>query len=139
MVGVFSRELKVLMLMCEDRILCGSFRAANNVDSRSKGQWPSGLYNVKSLVEKYPPFDSRDGKIGRWFLGFDDFIQENGVKRTAMGLHSGREGVPDGLGRRGYLHATMGCIRTEPSAMEFIATRWEEDPLTHLWVVSSDL
>jgi hypothetical protein len=54
--------------------------------------------------------------------------------REGMGVHSGREGVPDGLGRSGFLHCTMGCVRTTDDAMAQLVTTHSTDPITAITI-----
>lgn len=122
------------MLISEDTLrykgtVFGVFKAANNTDSSSKGEWPPGIYKPEGLVEVTGDNSLANGKYGRWFLGFKDFGD-----RAGMGIHAGRFARPDRAGREGYQHATMGCIRTTEEAMEFIADQYEADPISELWV-----
>lgn len=137
MLGIFDRNRKLIYFLPEidgSRAGISCFNAANNVDSRSKGIWPDGVYYVDDLIKVEGPDCLPSGQYGRWFLRFDDFSPSPASIRVGMGLHSGRKGVKDGLGREDHLHCTMGCIRTEPAAMEYMAERWELDPLSKLWV-----
>ena len=101
--------------------------AANNVDSRSRGPWPEGEFPFSYWVShRGDPPCSTYGSHG--VLVFDV------PGREGMGVHAGRLGVPDGRGRSGHKHATMGCIRTTEDAMEDILDLHADDPLTHIVV-----
>lgn len=137
MLIIFRRKDELVYIIPDVTAGCtltSCFRGSNNADSRSKGIWPSGLYRVEALRKVYGEDSLPAGKFGGWFLDFENFKQSDGKTRVDMGLHSGREGVPDGRGRCGYQHATMGCIRVEPAAMSFIADRWNHDKVTKMWV-----
>jgi len=81
------------------------FVAYNNVDSHSQGPWPVGTFTF-SWFRKPAPEDTITGPYGSHGL-----LIFNVAARTGMAIHAGREGVPDGLGREGPQHCTMGCIR----------------------------
>jgi hypothetical protein len=51
-----------------------------------------------------------------------------------MGVHSGREGVPDGFGNAGFEHCTMGCIRTTDHAMAQLVRTHAVDPIVSITV-----
>jgi hypothetical protein len=92
----------------------GPFVAYNNVDSHSKGPWPEGTFAYQTYLahaEVADP-DSEYGKFGILIFSVPD--------RIGMGVHSGREDIPDGLGRVGPQHCTLGCIRTTDEAMQAI-------------------
>lgn len=137
MIALFNRRNDTIQFSGELSSGCqpiACFNAANNVDSSSKGIWPSGVYEVEKKMTIDGPEGLPSGKYGRYFIRFKAFTQEDGEYRAGMGLHSGRKGVPDKAGRVGYLHCTYGCIRCEHAAMEYIDERWELDPLTKLWI-----
>lgn len=136
MILLFNKRIDLLVTIPEIGNPCfiSCFKACNNVDSTSKGNWPEGIFKSDQLVRVDGEESLPSGRYGRWFLRFENF-NDNGTVRTGMGLHSGRKGVPDKRGREGYKHATMGCIRTEMGAMEYIAERWTSDPVSKLSVI----
>jgi hypothetical protein len=76
------------------------------------------------------PLDSERGSYG-----------SHGIVRLApthghagIGVHSGRAGVADGMGRMGPNHATQGCIRTTDDAMRVIAQTMHTDALRTITV-----
>lgn len=51
------------------------------------------------------------------------------------GVHAGKEGIIDKVGRVDWQHATYGCIRTTEEAMAATRERFsKKDPLTHIIV-----
>jgi hypothetical protein len=118
----FDRQAKELTLLNADGTTIGTWKAANNVDSHSKGIWPDGEYDFER--SKTHPDDAPDSAYGS--SGIFIFTVPG---REDMGVHSGRESVPDGLGRRGFLHCTMGCVRTTDDAMAQLVTTHRSDPI----------
>lgn len=109
----------------------GSWPAYNNVDSRSKGIWPAGVFTLTALVEVAGPDSELDGAFGPHFLRFGEV-----EGREGMGIHAGRSNIPDGAGRRGPQHATMGCIRTwAQSLKEIVEMHRRRSPIDRLVVV----
>jgi uncharacterized membrane protein len=93
--------------------------AHNNAASYSRGPWPNGEYEALALIPVTGIEGQSSGKFGPWFMRFSV------ANRSGMGIHAGRNGQYDGLGRGGPAHATMGCIRTTDAAMSAIASAWE--------------
>ena len=118
----FDREANELTLLNADGTRIGNWNAANNVDSHSKGIWPDGEYDFERC--KTHPDDAPDSAYGS--SGIFIFTVPG---REDMGVHSGRESVPDGLGRRGFLHCTMGCVRTTDEAMAQLVLTHRTDPI----------
>jgi hypothetical protein len=110
-------------------VTLGPYAAANFVDSASDGPWPAGIYTFAGHRDH--PDDSADSAFGRH--GIFLFTVPN---RTGMGVHSGRASVPDGLGRTGPFHATMGCIRTTDDAMGQLITLHQTDPVQRIDVLT---
>lgn len=111
-----------------------TFPAANNVDSRSKGIWPAGVYPFSwyRAPRAGDPQDTLTGAYGaRGLLIFDV------PGRTGMAAHAGRAGVPDGRGRAGYLHCTFGCVRSTDDAMVQFLLIHATDPITQMEVVDA--
>jgi len=107
----------------------GGWRAANNVDSHSNGPWPVGIFSFLEWIRPLPvdgPASSL-GKHGILIFGVKD--------RPGMGVHSGRAGVKDGLGREGFEHCTEGCIRTEDPMMAALTELHGSDPIRTLQVL----
>lgn len=119
----FDREANELTLLRTDGTTIGPWDAANNVDSHSRGIWPDGEYDFER--SKTHPDDAPDSAFGNF--GIFIFTVPG---REDMGVHSGREGVPDGLGRKGFRHCTMGCVRTTDEAMEQLVATHHTDPIT---------
>ena len=108
-----------------------SWNAGNNVDSRSKGKWPEGLFPFIRSVALRGEGATPDGRFGPWFIHFEV------PGRTGMGIHAGRESIPDGLGRRGPKHCTLGCIRMTAWGIQGLEDMVLEDEVTHLGVVNN--
>lgn len=137
MLAIFQRKLKRLTFISGslNYHLNVEYNAANNAASNSKGEWPAGVYDIDTVVEVEGRDGLEEGSYGKWFMRFKDFTQEDGTKRTGMGIHAGRRHKTDLAGRDGVNYATMGCIRTTSEAMDHITALWSQDPLTKLWIV----
>src|SRR4030081_2592748 len=109
----------------------GPFVAHNNVDSHSKGPWPEGTFAYQTYLahaEVADP-DSEYGKFGILIFSVPN--------RVGMGVHSGREDIPDGLGRVGPQHCTLGCIRTTDEAMQAILAAIDGQSMTSITIRSA--
>ena len=123
----FHRDLNQIALLSGDGNTVGTFDAANNVDSHSKGPWPDGQYHFDHhAAHPGDPPESPFGSHGIFIFDVPD--------REGMGVHSGREGVPDGRGRAGVLHCTMGCVRTTDDAMAQLVRTHSIDPITAITI-----
>ena len=101
--------------------------AANNVASDSAGPWPPGVYTyVQHVTHADDGPDSAYGSYGGLLF--------NVPGRTGMEVHSGRQDVPDGLGRMGPAHCTEGCIRTTYAAVAAILAAMADDALQDITV-----
>jgi hypothetical protein len=125
----FDRSNEKLMMLRANGLTLGPWDAANNVDSRSKGIWPDGQYGF-SFYSKHPgdPPSSAYGSHGIFIFDVPN--------REGMGVHSGREGVPDGFHRSGFGHCTMGCIRTTDAAMVELLGAHAGDPIASITVAT---
>ena len=106
----------------------GSYPASNNAASTSRGSWPQGIYPN----ERYNLHPNRTpaSDTGTDFIGFTV------PGRTDMGVHAGRQGICDLANRCGFEHATLGCIRTIPDAMDAIRQlHFGGDPVRRLTVI----
>ena len=126
----FHRASQIIVLIHSDGTNLGQFDAANNVDSHSRGPWPDGTY---TFVTEYPPpqgaNDTPDSEYGDGPRFLFDVPGRDGME-----VHAGRASVPDGLGRIGFRHCTMGCIRTTRAAIQAIDQMHKGDPLTEIVV-----
>jgi len=104
------------------------FPASNNAQRNSGGRWPNGTFNYERHTAH--PDDGPDsgyGSNGNYIFTVPE--------RTDMGVHSGRAGTPDGLGRSGVDHATLGCIRTTDEGTAAIGDAAAAgDPVTQITV-----
>jgi hypothetical protein len=123
----FSRGGSKLQLVGGNNAVIGAWDAANNVDARCVGIWPNGTFNFDYYVAH--PGDSPSSAFGSHGI----FIFKV-PGREGMGVHSGREGVPDGLGRSGFLHCTIGCIRTTDDATAQLVKTHAVDPIKSITV-----
>jgi len=106
---LFTRALSQLSFV-DQNFVEQSFVACNFVDSHSNGPWPEGSFTF----DRYDPA-AADGVNGAY--GSHGILIFRVPGRTGMGIHSGRATTPDGLGRVGPQHCTLGCIRTTDEAM----------------------
>src|SRR4051812_21207947 len=102
---VFNRNAhKIQLFDHANTALTVQYTAFNLADSHSKGEWPDGTYvyvGYNAHGEVADP-DSEYGSFG--------ILVFNVPGRIGMGVHSGRATIPDGLGRVGPQHCTLGCI-----------------------------
>jgi len=101
-------------LSLHNTIPAGPWAAQNNVDSSAVGPFPPGTFPFIGWNHHFD--DAPDSPFGMYGI-----IVFSVIGRTGMGVHSGRVGVPDALGREGIGHATLGCVRTSDAAMAAIA------------------
>ncbi|HAZ61216.1 MAG TPA: hypothetical protein DCY89_06565, partial [Gammaproteobacteria bacterium] len=104
-----------------------SHPAFNNAASTSRGPWPVGVFPY----ERYNlhPTRTAGSDTGTDFIGFTV------PNREFMGIHAGRQGACDLANRCGGEHATLGCIRTTPEAMDAIRRlHFGGDPIRTLTV-----
>jgi hypothetical protein len=104
------------------------FPANNNPDSSSGGRWPNGVFDYeRHTAHRDDSPDSAYGSNGNYIFTVPG--------RDNMGIHSGREDWPDGLGRTGVDHATRGCIRTTDDGTAAIRDAMTSgDPVTRITV-----
>ena len=122
----FDRPGNRIILRAASGTEIAAWEARNNVDSHFT-LWPPGTYpfsHYKIHADDAP--DSPYGSIGIFVFTVPG--------HEGLGVHSGRQNVPDGRGRKGPAHATHGCIRTTDTAMEAIKETHGTDPLTQLSV-----
>jgi RHS repeat-associated protein len=151
---VFDAQAHTITLYTNDGQKVGTWHASNNVASNAKfnnGEkttpLPNGTYgmadkssphmhgNQKDSNGDGHPADSPKGEFGKdgiFRLGKSAVNPDGGV-----GVHSGRDDVPDAAGRTGADHATMGCVRTTGEAMDTITSTAKSDPLTSITVQNS--
>ena len=89
------------------------FPAANNAQRQSRGPWAPGTYEFD-----YPTSHRDDSPTSSFGSNGNNVFRVPGC--NGCGVHSGKEGKPDGLGRSGIGHATEGCIRTTDDATRLI-------------------
>jgi hypothetical protein len=108
----FDRSAHLVRLKgADDSVLAGPFEAYNNTDSHSKGPWPDGSYAYLDY-NSHAALSDPDSEYG-----VDGILIFDVPGRLGMGVHSGRRSIPDGLGRLGPAHCTLGCVRTTDEAM----------------------
>lgn len=104
--------------------LLGVCEAHNNTDSRSNGPYPPGSYLANGHNNHPPDPDGGFGSYGIYLFPHSGCPD--------CGVHSGRANVPDGRGRIGSQHATMGCIRTNDGCMEWLTLINAADPIRRI-------
>jgi len=125
---VFDVSTGTLTVITKHGEEVGTFPASNNAASNSNGPFPKGTF----------PFSYYSRHVGEGpndrYGSYGNFIFDV-PGRTGMGVHSGRVGLCDKLGRCGSDFATMGCIRTTDKATKKIMDlHLGGDPLTTLTV-----
>jgi hypothetical protein len=125
---LFSRSRQEIALIRPNGLVACIYPAANNVDSHAKGPWPHGTF-------EFSWFQSHAGDNPSAAYGSHGIFIFEVPGREGLGLHAGREGVADGLGRIGYLHCTLGCIRTVEGAMGAFLIEHAIDPITGITVI----
>jgi len=115
-----------------------SFTAHNNVATSSKGPWPNGKYPFKGNIVYKRKNDDQYGNVANvHFEGVPSHFK--GVPdRTHMGIHSGRQGTKDKVGRKGTKHCTFGCIRTTDEAVKKLVTFVNTRVEVHLIVKNNE-
>ncbi len=116
-----------------DDTFISTHKAYNKVDSKSKGKWEDGEFDMKDTDKAFTHGEQKDkngikkdsegGSYGEdGIFRAKDFTETTGnkEKRTNMGVHAGRKGKKDGKGRSNEKYATMGCVRTNKQAMKSI-------------------
>jgi hypothetical protein len=91
----------------------GTFSAANNAQSGSRGAWDSGTYNYG-----YNTTHADDAANSAYGSNGNTVFNVPGC--TGCGVHSGRASSTDLAGRSGVNYATNGCIRTTDDATQLI-------------------
>jgi RHS repeat-associated protein len=106
----------------------GSYAGFNNAASTSRGVWPEGRFSFERYNSH--PTRSASSDTGTDFIGFSV------PGREFMGVHAGRQGECDRANRCGAAHATLGCIRTTPEAMDAIRQlHFGGDPIRTITVI----
>ena len=109
----------------------GTFPAANNAATGSRGPWPNGDYTY--AYHTTHPDDAADspyGSYGNYLFNLPGCV--------GCGIHSGRASSTDRAGRSGVKYATEGCIRTTDAATGLLTQLIASgDPLTGLIVTGS--
>ena len=151
---VFDAQAHTITLYSSDGQKIGTWHASNNVASTAKfnnGQkttpLPNGTYGMKDQSSPHTHPGQKDsnrdghmadspkgeyGKDGIFRLDKSPVNPDGGV-----GVHAGRDDVPDAAGRTGADHATMGCVRTTGDGMDAITSTAKSDPLTSVTVQNS--
>jgi RHS repeat-associated protein len=131
---VYNTATGTITVVNGDGVAVGVFPAGNNTDSQSRGPWPPGAYDYSRHTTH--PGDAPNSPFG----SYGNYIFNVPDCNDTCGVHSGRENVPDALGRIGVKHATMGCIRSTDAAMQLITNLMNAgDPLTGVMVTNSSV
>jgi RHS repeat-associated protein len=150
----FDAQAHTLTLYTNDGQKVGTWHASNNVDSKARfnnGQkttpLPNGTYGMadESAPHMHPGQKDRNGD-GNMADSPKGEFGKDGIFRLdksavnpdgGVGVHAGKEGVPDAAGRTGPDHATNGCVRTTGDGMDAITSTAKSDPLTSITVQNS--
>lgn len=135
---IYDGRLQRLTLLDNKRNVVGAWHANNRVQSDKKIRFiPDGHYSIVDQNQPYPhQKDSPSGSYGSFgIVRVADFLIGKD-RHTAIGVHSGREKIPDKSPKHGTgpEHVTHGCIRTTDDAMKQIAQWMKGDPLLKLVV-----
>lgn len=124
----FNRSAGTLWVVPPGAAAAQGFPAANNATQASRGAWAPGTYSYSySTVHRDDAPNSSYGTSGNTVFNVPGCI--------GCGVHSGREGVSDALGRSGPQHATQGCIRTTDDATRLIRSLIDQGHTPTLEVV----
>jgi hypothetical protein len=150
---VFDAHSQTLTLYSSDGQKVGTWHASNNVASTAKFSngdkttpLPNGTYGMKdeSSPHMHPgqkdDHDSNMKDSPKGEFGKDGILRldKSAVNPDGgVGVHAGRDDVPDAAGRTGADHATNGCIRTTGDGMDSITSTAKSDPLTSITVQNS--
>jgi hypothetical protein len=142
----YDAKTHTLTLYDKNGNTVGSWHANNRVDSHATLRGlPDGRYQFAdttkathhSGVDKHGiPMDSKKGEYGPSGIFHLKGFNADGTHHEGVGVHSGREGVPDASAQHGEGpdHVTQGCLRTTNAAMSQITDTAKTDPLTTLSV-----
>ena len=143
---VYDTRSHTLTLYNGKGAIIGSWHANNLVDRKATLQkLPNGRYSFQdtkaphlhSGVDRHGvPLDSAKGQFGSYGIFRLKTFDVSGVPHSGVGVHSGREGVPDQTTAHGEGpdHVTEGCLRTSDAAMQSIVDTANSDPLNSLTV-----
>lgn len=125
--AIYDNATHTLTIFDNDGNIVGSYPAYNNTTSTSRGPWAPGTYTYDQYVSHQGGPDSPYGSNGAFEFNVPGCI--------GCEIHSGRQNIPDGRGRRGPQHATNGCIRTtDAGTKKLLDLQNSGDPLTVLQV-----
>jgi len=128
---IYTASTHTLTVVNGAGVALESFPAANNTQRNSRGAWPVGTY-------AYAYFNPHSGDGPESAYGSNGINVFNLPGCAGCGVHSGRQDKPDGLGRSGVFHATLGCIRTTDDGTGLIRQLANAgDPLTGLTVTNT--
>jgi RHS repeat-associated protein len=99
-----------------DDIFIGEYPAHNNTVNVNQ-QWPDGSYNMidRRTTHRHNTGDTPNGPYGtNGIYRAHAFTQANGVYRSGMGVHAGRENRPF------ENRLSEGCVRTTPECINAI-------------------
>ncbi len=139
---VFDGATHTITLLDRNGNVIGRWPAADNVDSRATiGKLVDGTYQFFDTTSPHLHGGSADTAHGAFgpdgIFRLKEFRGADGKEHVGVGVHAGKEGVPDGLNRTGPEHATMGCLRTCGAATGAIRQLITSDPLETLRVINN--
>jgi RHS repeat-associated protein len=143
---VYDGKTKTMTLYSSNGQKIGSWHANNRVDSHASLRGlPDGKYKFQDTKSPHHhqgndkhgvPKDSAKGEYGSFGIFRLEPFKADGSTHEGVGVHSGREGVPDKSAEHGEGadHVTQGCLRSCDPAMHQITETAKTDPLKTLTV-----
>jgi hypothetical protein len=134
---IFDGNAHTITLRDRTGRIVGTWPANNRTDSRATLRFvPNGNYTVQDSVapNRHGAEDSTSGQYGTRGI-----VRFNVPGHDGVGVHAGRQGVPDLTPERraGPDHVTEGCIRTTEEAMGAIVDAMRGGSLTNIQVVNN--
>jgi uncharacterized protein RhaS with RHS repeats len=126
---IYNNDTHSITVIDGNGNVVGTFPAANNAQSGSRGPWPAGTYNYnQQIVHPDDAPNSAFGSNGNFVFNVPGCV--------GCGVHPGRANSADRAGRSGPRHATNGCIRTTDAATLTIQQLQQSgDPVRTLQVI----
>jgi hypothetical protein len=132
---VFNGHDHTITLRGSNGAVIGRWRANNRTTSAASLQYvANGNYPVEDRHRPHTHGVTQDSTNGEY--GAHGIVRFSVPGHDGVGIHSGRESIPDLTPQRGTGpdHVTQGCIRTTDDAMQTITDTMSQDPLTQIRV-----
>ena len=140
----FNRSRGALQVYDKHGDLAGEYPAGNLTTRPTADPWqpeghgpaPAGDFPLGEAV--VPTAGGANGAFGSGFLRIDLPANQNGTRRTGVGVHAGRQdrcSARDTSGRSGPECLTEGCIRTTEPALDKIRELIQQgDRPRRIWI-----